>query len=436
MAAAGSISFPPFQLDLKDECLKRGPDRIVLKPKVFAVLRCLVEQAGCLVTKEELFRSVWGQTRVGDAVLRGYIRELRRALQDPAQAPRFIETVHGRGFRFIADIQNDHHHNQALANQSLGTQASAPVAPVLIPTLVGREAELADLHSCFNTARNGKRQVVFVTGEAGIGKTSLVNVFRAELSRQGLPWVEHGHCIEQYGVGEAFLPVFAALIRLCRGQRGQQCLRLLKQSAPTWLVQMSAGLSPAELSTLQRRTRSSSRERMFREFAEALEGLSLESPLVLIFEDVHWSDYSTLDLLSFVARRPEAARLLIVATYRPEDIPSPEHPLLALKHELQIHGLCAELSLPFLSEAAVAAYLERQFSGVAPAAELVRVLHRMSEGNPLFLVNIFRDLLEQQRIEQVNGGVLTLVGGDDALGQRIPHSLQQLIQLADRAAEP
>lgn len=104
MEAPHRFGFGPFQLDCRDERLWRGTDVIRVKPKALAVLECLLKSAGRLVTKERLFTTVWPETSVSDAVLTTTIRELRRALGDQARIPHYIETVHGRGYRFIAPV--------------------------------------------------------------------------------------------------------------------------------------------------------------------------------------------------------------------------------------------------------------------------------------------------------------------------------------------
>ena len=154
--------------------------------------------------------------------------------------------------------------------------------------------------------------MVFVTGEAGLGKTTLVEAFVAELGTHGPLWIGHGQCVEHYGAGEAYLPVLEALGRLCRGPGGQELVALLGQQAPTWLVQMPGLVRAADLETLRRRIVGATRERMLRELAEALELLTAQQPLVLVLEDLHWSDPSTLDLLAVLARRREPARLLLI----------------------------------------------------------------------------------------------------------------------------
>src|SRR5919108_5087671 len=98
------LVFGPFRLDQRDERLWRGPEAIPLPPKTFAVLCCLVTQASQLVTKDALLEAVWPETVVSEAVVTVAIRALRRVLGDQARTPRFIETVHGRGYRFVAPV--------------------------------------------------------------------------------------------------------------------------------------------------------------------------------------------------------------------------------------------------------------------------------------------------------------------------------------------
>ena len=139
-------------------------------------------------------------------------------------------------------------------------------------------------------------------------------MFVASLRAKNNVLVGRGQCIEHYGPGEAYLPVLEALGRRCRAPGGKRLIALLHQHAPTWLVQMPALLSLTELEALQRRTQGTTRERMLRELAEAMEALTTEQPLVLWLEDLHWCDVSTLDWLAFVARRWEHTRLLVIGT--------------------------------------------------------------------------------------------------------------------------
>ncbi len=101
------IIFGAFRLDLVNECLWRESQAIALAPKEFAVLLYLVRNPGRLVTKEELIEAVWPETMVSDGVLKVSIRKLRVALDDNPKSPRFIETAHRRGYRFIGQIAEE-----------------------------------------------------------------------------------------------------------------------------------------------------------------------------------------------------------------------------------------------------------------------------------------------------------------------------------------
>src|SRR5947207_4054596 len=98
------IVFDAFCLDLANEQLWKGPESVKLRPKVFAVLDHLLGRPGQLVTKDELLNAVWPGTFVGDAVLKVVIGQIREALDDDSKCPRFIETAHRRGYRFIGQI--------------------------------------------------------------------------------------------------------------------------------------------------------------------------------------------------------------------------------------------------------------------------------------------------------------------------------------------
>jgi predicted ATPase len=159
--------------------------------------------------------------------------------------------------------------------------------------LVARQAEMAQLHPWWTQALQGTRQVVFVTGEAGIGKTALVDAFVTQVATSETVWFGRGQCTEQYGAGEAYLPLLEAFGQLGRGRDGARPVELLHQQAPSWLLQMPALLPASAYEVLHQRSSGTTRDRMLRELAEAVETLTLERPLVLVVEDLHWSDLAT-----------------------------------------------------------------------------------------------------------------------------------------------
>ena len=384
--------FSPFRLDPTNACLWRGDIRLALRPTPFAILQYFIEHPGQLVTKEELLGAVWADTRVSAAVLKGYIQQIRKALGDDARAPRFIETVQRRGYRFIAPLTTV---QPSLRLVSPGRQP-LPLTPQSA-TPVGRETELAQLQAWFEVARSGQRQIVFVSGEPGIGKTTLVEAFLERIDsidgqRQR---IARGQCVESYGPGEAYLPILEALGRLGRAGEHEQdgsILAVLDRYAPTWLVQMPWLVDEARLADLQRKTHGTTQARMLREMAEAVEAMTTATPLLLVIEDLHWSDHATLDLIARLAQRPEPARLLLIATYRSTAIQTRGHPVQSLTQELQLHNRCQSLSLPFLTAEAVETYLAQRFPGI-PSRTLGRAFYQRTEGNPLFLVSLANDLI-------------------------------------------
>src|ERR1041384_4692220 len=98
------LSFPPFRLDVANEELWCGSQRVLLRPKTFAVLAYLAQNPQRLVTKQELLRKLWAPVSVSDELLRGYVRELRAALRDDAKAPQYLATVARRGYKFLPRV--------------------------------------------------------------------------------------------------------------------------------------------------------------------------------------------------------------------------------------------------------------------------------------------------------------------------------------------
>ena len=443
MAATRHFVFPPFRLDIVNRQLWRGDTLVAVRPKPLAVLTYLVEQAGRLVSQEELRKAIWDKTYVSEGVLREHVRELRAVLADDADAPCFIETLPRRGYRFIAPLSTITPPVQS-PKPVLSPSTSLRINSVegskaqgLQSAIVGRETELHQLQGCLARAWVGERQIIFVTGEAGIGKTTVVEAFLERIGTQGEIWIGRGQCVEQHGAGEAYLPILDALSRLHRGAAGQEIIRLLRQSAPTWLVQMPTLLSEAERETLQQQVAGATKERMLRELAEAIEvmtsvGASPESSLlVLVLEDLHWSDVSTLDFLAYVARRREAARLFVLATYRPVEVVVKDHPLRGIKQELQLHRQCAELALEFLRPDDIVEYLAMRFGveahGLASTRELARLLHRRTDGNPLFMVNVVENLIRQGMLGQEEGQ-WQAQRAVEAVKVGVPDNLQQMIE--------
>lgn len=389
--------FPPFRLDARNQCLWRvdkmkRDERILVTPKAFAVLEHLVECAGRLVTHEELLEAVWPGCVVEPQAVKKRILHVRNALGDRPKKSRFIETVPKRGYRFIAPV------SEYIAS---GPSMAVKGAP---GTLVGRKQALTGLHGVLQQATGGERQIVFITGEAGIGKTALADEFRRQSA-----CTDHslrtatGQCVEGYGGKEPYYTMLDALGRLCAGPQGESIVRILAAQAPTWLAQLPALLKDEHRELLQREILGTTRERMVREICEALETITAECPLLLVFEDLQWVDPSTVDLLSALARRQVPAKLMVIATCHPLDLETREHPLKGLAQDLLVRRLCREFALAPLTEAEVEEYLIARSCGSSLPRGLSALLHRHSEGNPLFMVAALDHMIKRALISQENG---------------------------------
>ena len=242
--------FPPYRLDRTNQCLWRstetGPQRVLLKPKAYEVLVYLVDRAGCVVTQDELLGAVWPDTFVQAEVLKRQIFDIRTELGDDPKKPRFIETLPRRGYRFIA------------AGASSSTpSAAAGCAP---PAIVGRTEVLGQLERCLLTSFGGQRQVVFVTGEMGIGKSAVVDEFQRRSSANSMLLVGRGQCLEGYGGKESYYPLLEALACLCRRPEGPTTVKILAAHAPTWLVQFPFLIDRQQRDALQREISGGRRE--------------------------------------------------------------------------------------------------------------------------------------------------------------------------------
>ncbi len=408
--------FEDFELDTQGYELRQGGELRSLEPQGFNVLIYLIEHRDRVVSKTELLEQLWPGQYVSEATLVQRVVAARRALGDSGRVQHYIKTVHGRGYRFIAAIDKD----------SSDVTISLPVRSSTMP-IVGRETELATLEDCFRHVLQGHRQLVFITGEAGIGKTTLVDAFVPQIASRMPIWVGRGQCIDHYGGGEPYLPLLDALGQLCRGTEGELFLSILRQQAPSWLLQMPALLSTAESEALERRNRGATQTRMLRELAEAVEALASEKPLILVLEDLHWSDDVTLDWLAFVARRRTSARLLILGTYRPSDAIAQGHRVNPIVRELKHQGASVELLLGYLPETGVRAYLSQRFDNASWPVAFVRSLHRRTNGNPFFLVAIVDEWLRQGVLVYSSDGG-RLPSALPPVSMEIPDSIQHLIE--------
>ena len=393
VTSGSTITFGPYRLESGPDRLFRGSEEIALRPKSLGVLAYLARRPGRLVSKEELREQVWDAAHVSDATLRGTVLEIRAALGDDQKSPGYLETVPARGYRFL------------LGPETIsGFEGEKGPRPDFAwhdeeQPIVGRQREVEYLLNRLLQASKGQRQLVFIAGEPGIGKTTLVELFLKRLAGRPRTTCVSGQCVMSFGAGEAYGPVLEALGRLGQAPGGDGLIRVLARCAPMWLVQLPVLVEAAELERLQRQVQGATRERMVRELHDALERLTAEATLVLVLEDVHWSDVATVELLVAIAHRPEPARLLILATYRPAEAVVHAPALRDAMRALDGHGLCEQLDLELLTQSDVASYVAARLDGPS-SDEMAALIFERSDGNALFMVNVLEHLVRARAVRR------------------------------------
>ena len=302
--------------------------------------------------------------------------------------------------------------------------------------VVGRDLELDALLHEFERADRGNGRVVVLSAEAGVGKTTLLDAFVRLLEDRGeVVRIGRGRCSERLAGSEAYLPMLEVLDSLQRNEKHGSLSRLIRALAPSWYVQiMPPSKNDSSAARLAADTAIGSQERLKREIAALLEEVTRMHPVVLCFDDVHWADPSTTDLIGYLAHRIAEMRLLIVVTCRPSDLAQAKHPFLSLKLDLVARGACREIVPGHLDEAAIGRYLALQFPDHAFPRGFAGVIHQRTEGHPLFVVDLLRDLRRRQVLRQQEG---KWVVAEDlaALQKALPESVRSLVQRKIEALE-
>jgi DNA-binding winged helix-turn-helix (wHTH) protein len=443
--------FESFWLDGANECLWHHEKQIALPPKPFAVLRYLVENSGRLISHDELLDKLWPDTFVQPQVLRTYVLDLRKALGDDAERPRFIQTLPKRGYCFVAAVVDEAvpgntgpgnagpgdaglrnaPHGKGAANSSVARRAACHGKSwSASESIAGRERELARLHAELEAATGGQRRLVLIAGETGIGKTALVDAFCRETELGDGAMVARGQCVQGFGSKEEYYPVMEALSQLCASEHGELACGVLSRVAPAWLAHgRMAGT--ASLPAVP----AGGEERMLVDLCEALEELSAERTLVLVFEELEWVDAGTLNLVSALARRRANARLLIVGTFRARQAEA----LKGLKQDLLMRRLCTEMTLAPLAKAAVRELLAKELGPDTLPAGLDGFVYRRSEGNPLFAIAVLEHLIAEGVLlrKSADGPVRWREGALlEEMEAEVPGELAQMMELEVERLSP
>ncbi len=448
-----SLKFGPYRLDRDQRLLFRGSEIIPLAPRLYDTLLALVESGGRVADKEDLLRRVWQDAFVEEGSLARNVSTLRKLLGEGPRDHKYIVTVPKRGYRFVAALATPRALDQqeagagsmssgpASAQISTGegndttSSTSDPASEGRPQNFVGRDLEMKRLEGHFESMLAGNGKLVFLTGEAGMGKSSLAERFINSIHpRHPELRVATGRSVEQYGPGESYLPFLDALSGLLR-EHGDQIRNQLRRQAPTWCLQLPAFNSEAEMKALRSETAGATKQRMLREIGDALGALSLDAPLLLLLEDLHWADRPTIDLLRHLCHRVETQRVLVLATLRPEDIQIPNHALKNCIAEIKARHSCDEIVLDALTGEEVCILLCRRFEPNQFPREFASLIWKRTDGNPLFTVSLLDFLASSGDI--VHDGVSWNMTSPPAqMVQKIPDSVRAMIRQKTEVLEP
>lgn len=265
---------------------------------------------------------------------------------------------------------------------------------------VGRTRELDTLREILRRTVNGAGTIVFLTGDAGLGKSALASAFLSDATADYAQLlVARGTCVEQYGTGEAYLPFLDALTSLLTGRHRERIMAVLRRHAPTWSLQFPGVFgSTSMVEQLQQEAIGATKERMLRECGDAVAALSATDPIVILLEDLHWSDPASVDLLRHLGGRVGRHRLLVIGTFRGVDAERTDHPITNCMRELRAHDLCEEFKLDVLGADDIACYLDARFRPNDFPATLAPLIFRKTEGHPLFSAALVQLLVEREDI--------------------------------------
>jgi len=263
----------------------------------------------------------------------------------------------------------------------------------LAPAMIGRQAQLRELEEYLEQTRGGAGRLVFLVGDAGVGKTRLLREFAGRVQADGVTLLE-GHCYDErpappYG---PFVDVLRAFVR----QRGPDSVA---QVAGAWASSLAPLLPELELpSSAPHPTGDpqSEKRRLFEAIARVFRAIA-QRGLVLVLEDLHWSDQSSQELLAYLARAVEHDPVLILASYRGDELHR-RHPLTHLVAQLTRERRYQEVRLAPLAREDLARMLEATLEQTLPGA-LVDALYDRTEGNPFFAEEILKALIENAQLE-------------------------------------
>jgi len=355
------FEFDDFRVDTGQFVITRSGHAEPITPTVFRILEILLERAGEVVTKEDLMKHVWPDSFVEDGNLNRNISTLRKALDEKPCDHRYIETIPKTGYRFISPVRSTEYQPPA------GSARRTAARPV--PSLIGREFELGMLRAAFDQAEQGSGSTVTITGDLGLGKTALIDVFIEDLLKEGVTFhLCRARCSESFTESEPFMPWIEALATISDESAVKG---VMAKAAPSWHREIS-------------HTGSAAPRTMKRELLDFCKQIPVH-PMIIVIDDFHLADVSSVDLLAYIAPRLESTRVLVILGYRPVEMNLNNRPFAQVRSDLLSREACIELNLGPLNRKHVEQYLAAHQPNSKFSPDYTALLHAKSDGNPLFI---------------------------------------------------
>ena len=409
--------FGEFVLDSETRQLLRAFEPRHVSPKAFHLLEVLVSSRPRVWSKRELQDLLWPDTTVLEANLPNLIAEVRAALEDNPQQPRYVRTVHRYGYGFV-------------------DPAAVPVFPrFLHPAITGaagffgREEELAVMGAAWQRARTGSRQVMLVAGEAGIGKTRIIGEFARRCLSAATTLV--GHCDEE--ALTPYQPFVEALTQLLDPFSDAELAQQMRHGDLTPEVarlvpNLTAGLPELDSGAVV--DPESERFRLFQAVDRLFSSAAKRTPLLILLDDLHWADKSSLLLLRHLARGAPSTAMLLIGTYRGDGVE--RTPLGALLADLQRDQGAARLTLRGLT-VEDAGRLVEAITGRRPARAFMKSLTSETSGNPFFIREVVQHLKDAGELDQVDGSKPALHTARTLVPESVKEVInQRLVRLSEQ----
>jgi DNA-binding winged helix-turn-helix (wHTH) protein len=378
---AGTVyRFGPFELDPGLYVLRRDGSDVEIQPKVLDLLLYLVARRDRVVPKEEVLEALWAGVAATDDVLSRAIHAARHAVGDDGGQQSVIQTVRRRGFRFVADVDASDSRPRAPASSTEHVRRS----PRQGPAFVGRERELQRLEEALDDANRNHGRILFVSSEAGGGKTRLLEEFRQRKATSDLP-VFSGWCWEGEGA-QPYWP-WVQILRALVSSRSPERLREEMGASALDIARIIPNLREVlpELPVSPAIQSDQERFRLFDSITHFLRNVARnDGTQVLVLDDLQWADTPSLRLIEFLAHEIADTPILLLGAYREEEV---EHPLAETLGVLARRSLFEQVNLKGLTSSEIAQIL-RVNSDDEPSEELVSAVGEKTDGNPFLVLEI------------------------------------------------